>query len=212
LQIAVIGGGAALVLAGQLTLGALIAFLMLSARVTAPFIQIAALIGEGQEAALAVRTLRPILDHPPERLPAVQVGRPALTGALALRDLRYAYPGSPSVALDGIRIDVPAGSLLGVVGRSGSGKTTLTRLLQGIDQPQGGAILFDGQDARGIDLGHLRRHVGIVLQETVLFRGTLRENILAARLGAPAASACRASRNSSIACPGALRPSWARAG
>ena len=73
------------------------------------------------------------------------------------------------------------GQVIGVVGRSGSGKTTLTRLIQGIELPQGGGLQLDGVDIRQIDLAHLRRGIGVVLQENLLFRGTIRENIAAAR-------------------------------
>lgn len=181
MQVAVLGLGAGLVLSGEITVGTLVAFLMLSGRVTGPLVQIVGLINEWQEAALAVRTLRMVMDHPPERGPEVRPNTPQLRGAIRVEDLRFSYPGSSPPALDGISFEIAAGQVIGVVGRSGSGKTTLTRLLQGIGVPQSGRILYDGHDTRHIDLDHLRRSVGIVLQENVLFRGTLRENIALAR-------------------------------
>jgi ATP-binding cassette subfamily B protein len=71
--------------------------------------------------------------------------------------------------------------MIGIVGRSGSGKTTITRLMQGIQTAQQGLIKLDGTDIRHIDLSHLRRNIGVVLQDNILFRGTIRENIAAAR-------------------------------
>ncbi len=90
----------------------------------------------------------------------------------------------PSPALAGVSFTVPAGKILGVVGHSGSGKTTLTRLIQGINQAQGGVIRIDGVDIRNIDLTHLRSRIGVVLQDNFLFRGTVRENIALPRPGA----------------------------
>ena len=90
-----------------------------------------------------------------------------------------ASQGTP--ALDRISLDISPGQMIGVVGRSGSGKTTLTRLIQGIEVPQAGLIQIDGVDIRQIDLDHLRRSLGVVLQENLLFRGTIRDNIATAR-------------------------------
>ncbi len=84
-------------------------------------------------------------------------------------------------ALDRVSFKVDRGQMIGVVGRSGSGKTTLTRLIQGIHAAKDGLIKLDGTDIRHIDLPHLRRSIGVVLQENILFRGTVRENIAAAK-------------------------------
>jgi len=196
MQVAIIGAGAALALAGDLTVGSLVAFTMLAGRVTGPLVQIVGLVHEWQEARLAVATIRGMMDHPPERGPEARPARPALTGAIRIEDLRFTYPGTASPALDGVTVDIPPGLVIGVVGRSGSGKTTLTRLLQGIGAPQSGRILFDGIDLRHIDLEHLRRSVGVVLQDNLLFRGTLRSNIAAAR---PAATDDQIARAASLA-------------
>ncbi|SOC11604.1 peptidase domain-containing ABC transporter [Rhodobacter maris] len=181
MQVTLLGLGTGLVLQGEISVGTLVAFMMLSGRVTGPLVQIVGLINEWQEAALAVRTIRGMMDHPPERGPEVRPIKPQLTGAIRIEDLRFCYPGSSAPALDGLSLEIAAGQVIGVVGRSGSGKTTLTRLLQGIGSPQSGRILYNGEDIRHIDLDHLRRSVGIVLQENVLFRGSLRENISMAR-------------------------------
>lgn len=180
MQVAVIGLGAAQVLNGALSVGTLVAFMMLSGRVTGPLVQIVSLIHEWHEAKLAVRTLREVMDHPPERGPEARPARPPMTGAITLDAVCFTYPGGAALALDRVNLTIPPGQVVGIVGRSGSGKTTLTRLLQGIEVPQGGLIRIDGIDLRQIDLVHLRRKVGVVLQENNLFSGTLRDNIAAA--------------------------------
>ena len=181
MQVSIIGYGAALVLQGQITIGALVAFTMLAGRVTGPLVQIVALISEYQEAALSVRMLASVMDQKPERGTAARPARHKITGRLTLDQVSFTYPGTTTPALDRISLDVSPGQVIGIVGRSGSGKTTLTRLIQGIEVPQSGLIQIDGVDIRQIDLDHLRRNLGVVLQENLLFRGTIRENIATAR-------------------------------
>lgn len=180
MQITLIACGAVLVMEGEITTGTLVAFLMLAGRVTGPLVQIVALISEWQEAALSIKLLRGVLDHPSERGSAARPARPALTGALSFDQVSFTFPGANRPALDRICLTIPAGQVIGIVGRSGSGKTTLTRLIQGIETPQAGIIQLDGIDIRHIDLDHLRRSLGVVLQENLLFRGSIRDNIAAA--------------------------------
>ena len=194
MQISVLGLGATLVFEGQLTVGALVAFTMLSGRVTGPLVQIVALINEYQEAALSVRMLGTVMHAEPEAPPARRLSRPPIAGALAFDGVTFRYPGAATPALDRVSFTLHEGQVLGVVGRSGSGKTTLTRLIQGIHAPQEGLIRFGDADIRTIELDHLRRHVGVVLQENLLFRGTLRDNIAAARPGAPLPEVLEAAR------------------
>ena len=166
---------------GRLSIGALVAFTMLAGRVSGPLVQIVGLINEYQETALSVRMLATVMDHPPERDPRRQGVRPDVTGRLAFDQVTFRYPGATAAALDRVSFEVREGQVVGVVGRSGSGKTTLTRLIQGIQAAQEGAVRLDGVDIRHIDLAHLRRQVGVVLQDSFLFRGTIRENIAATR-------------------------------
>jgi ATP-binding cassette subfamily B protein len=180
MQVTVIGVGALLVFDGGLSIGALVAFLMLSGRVTGPLVQIVGLVSEYQEAALSVRMLAGVMDVPPERGPAARPARPMVQGHLTFDQVSFTYKGARSPALDRVSFDLSPGMVLGVMGRSGSGKTTLTRLIQGIEQPQSGLIQIDGVDIRHIDLAHLRRNVGVVLQENLLFTGSIRDNIAAA--------------------------------
>ena len=181
MQISVIGYGAALVLEGRLSTGALVAFVMLAGRVTGPLIQIVGLINEYQEAALSLRMLGGLLNQKPERGTTARPARHPIKGRVKFDAVGFTYPGAATPALKEISFEIVPGQVIGVVGRSGSGKTTLTRLVQGIEVPQTGLIQIDGVDIRQIDLDHLRGALGVVLQENLLFRGTIRDNICMAR-------------------------------
>ncbi len=177
MQIAILGIGALDVFDGRLSIGALVAFNMLSGRVSGPLVQIVALINEYQETALSVQMLGHVMNHPPERDERHQGLKPPITGELTFEQVGFRYPGAANPALDRISFHIKKGQMIGVVGRSGSGKTTVTRMVQGIHVPQEGMIKLGSVDLRHIDLTHLRRNVGVVLQESFLFRGTVRENI-----------------------------------
>ncbi|MGF1613240.1 MAG: peptidase domain-containing ABC transporter [Gammaproteobacteria bacterium] len=165
----------------SLTVGALIAFQIISGRVVSPLVQIVGLVNEYQETALSVRMLGEIMNRPPEGRAGPGGLRPQLGGEISFEDVTFRYPGASVAALDRARFKIRAGAVVGIVGRSGSGKTTLTKLIQGLYSVQEGIIRFDGTDAREIDLAHLRRQIGVVLQENFLFRGTVRENIAATK-------------------------------
>ena len=194
MQICVLGLGAIDVFDGQLSIGALIAFNMVAGRVTGPLIQIVGLINESQEARLAVEMLGTIMTQAPERDPARPGLKPEVVGRLVFEGVTYRYPGAATPALDAVSFAVEPGQVIGLVGRSGSGKTTVTRLIQAIQTQQDGAIRLDGIDLRQIDLPHLRTQIGVVLQENFLFRGTIRENIAAARPEASLAEIVEAAR------------------
>ncbi|MEO5379092.1 MAG: peptidase domain-containing ABC transporter [Magnetococcus sp. DMHC-6] len=177
LTVSVIYFGATDVFSKELTVGALVAFQMLAGRVVTPLVQIVALVQEYQETALSVSMLATVMNHPPER-PAGRAGlTPILRGRIELQQVSFRYGSSASPVVDRVNMNLPAGTLLGLVGRSGSGKSTLTKLIQGMYSIQEGIIRLDGVDLREIDLAHLRRQIGVVLQENFLFRGTVRENI-----------------------------------
>jgi ATP-binding cassette, subfamily B, bacterial HlyB/CyaB len=181
MQISVLGLGATDVFEGSLSIGALVAFNMISGRVTGPLIQIVGLINEYQETALAVKMLGIVMLHPAERDPNVQGTRPPITGKLEFIGVTFRYNNAASPALDNVSFEAQEGQVIGIVGRSGSGKTTVTRLIQGIQTAQEGMIRLSGVDIRHIDLPHLRGSIGVVLQENFLFRGTIRDNIAATR-------------------------------
>lgn len=194
MNVAVLSVGATQVFDDQMTLGALIAFNMLSNRVSGPLIQMVSLINDYQETALSVQMLGGIMNHEPERDPNFKGSKPAVSGRLDFDNTTFRYPGAAVAALDRVNFTVMPGEVIGVVGRSGSGKTTLTRMIQGIQVPTEGIIKLDGVDLRQIDLTHIRQNIGIVLQESFLFRGTIRQNISATNPRASAEEIVAAAR------------------
>ena len=181
LPIVIIVVGAQGVFDQTMTVGALIAFQMFAGRVTGPLIQIAGLINDYQQAAVSVRILGDVMNRPSEGRGGAGGLRPTLSGNISFDDVTFRYPGAQVPALDKTTFNIQAGTVIGVVGRSGSGKSTLTKIIQGLYPVGDGVVRFDGIDAREIELPHLRRQVGIVLQENFLFRGSVRDNISIAK-------------------------------
>ncbi|MYM85376.1 ATP-binding cassette domain-containing protein [Duganella sp. FT50W] len=173
--------GAADVFDSTLSVGALIAFQMLSGRVTQPLISIVGLVNEYQETALSVRMLGEVMNRAPEGRAGANGLRPVLDGEIKFDGVVFRYPGAQNLALNKATFTIEQGTVVGIVGRSGSGKTTLTKLIQGLYPLQEGLVRFDGIDAREIELSHLRRQIGVVLQENFLFRGTVRDNLSVTR-------------------------------
>ena len=181
LPVMIIIVGAADVFDNTLSVGAIIAFQMLSGRVTQPLISIVGLVNEYQETALSVRMLGEVMNRAPEGRPGANGLRPVLQGEIKFDNVVFRYPGAQNLALNKASFTIEQGMVIGIVGRSGSGKTTLTKLIQGLYPLQEGLIRFDGIDAREIELSHLRRQIGVVLQENFLFRGTVRQNLSATK-------------------------------
>jgi ATP-binding cassette subfamily B protein len=177
MTVSIIAVGAYAVFDQTLTVGALIAFNMLSGRVVSPLVQIVSLVHEYQEAALSVRMLGQVMNHPAEGLRESGGLEPQIKGRIEFEGVTFRYGSNSAPALNQVTFNLPAGKVVGVVGRSGSGKTTLTRLILGLYSAQEGVIRIDGIDSREINLAHLRSHVGVVLQDNFLFRGTVRENL-----------------------------------
>jgi ATP-binding cassette, subfamily B, bacterial HlyB/CyaB len=192
--VAIIAFGAADVFSGAMTVGALVAFQMLSGRVSGPLVQMVSLIHEFQETSLAVRMLGEVMNRAPEPGALSRGLRPVLRGQIEFDGVTFAYGGGAERALDRVSFRVPEGGVVGVVGRSGSGKTTVARLIQGLHQAQEGAVRIDGYNVRELDVAHLRRSVGIVPQETFLFKGSVRDNIGIARPDAPLEEIVEAAR------------------
>jgi subfamily B ATP-binding cassette protein HlyB/CyaB len=174
--------------------GGMFAFMMLSQRVSAPLVGLARLIEEWEEVAGSMAQAGEVLNRPLEVDAASGGLRPKFAGAVSFEDVTFTYSGTKLPALDRIAFAIPAGTMLGLVGRSGSGKSTITRLLQGINREYSGFIKIDGADLREINLRHLRSSFGVVLQENFLFRGSIRDNILAGRPGLTLEDAIRAAR------------------
>ena len=160
--------------------GALVAFSMLSMRLAAPLVKVANLQMDLAEVRAAISEVASIVNVPPEESRSNGL-RLAIKGEVTFNDVRFRYSAGAPFALDGVSFTVPAGTMLGVMGRSGSGKTTVTRLMQRLNTSYEGMIKVDGMDLREIDLMHLRTHIGVVPQENFLFSGTIRENISMAR-------------------------------
>ena len=174
--------------------GALFAFMMLSMRVAQPLAGLARLIENYEEVGAAISEAASVLNRPLEYDVLSRGLRPQLSGAIAFDDVSFTYGSTKIPALDRVTFAVPAGTMLGIVGRSGSGKSTLTRLLQGINRDYSGFLKIDGNDVREINLRHLRLSFGVVLQENFLFRGSICENIIAGRPGLTLIDAVRAAR------------------
>ncbi len=178
--VVVIWMGARLVFGDEITVGSLVAFQMISGRVSGPLVQLVSLIHAYQEAALSVRMLGSVMNRPVEE-GLGQGLRPEIQGSVEFEDVTFHYSPTLPPALDNFSLKIPAGKVIGLVGRSGSGKTTFTRLVQGMYRVQSGLIRIDGLDMRELDITHLRQNIGIVLQENFLFRGTIRDNIAMAK-------------------------------
>ena len=177
-----------------IAVGGLVAFMMLGSRVTQPLVGLARLIEDFEDVRASIGQVATVLNNPSETA-AMQGGlRPKFRGDVTFEGLTFTYPGSKLPALDNVSFDIPAGTMLGVVGRSGSGKSTITRLLQGINREYSGFLKIDGVELREINLTHLRRSFGVVLQDNFLFRGTVQDNITAGRPGLTLEDVIKASR------------------
>jgi ATP-binding cassette subfamily B protein len=194
MMVGIIGFGALAVFNNEMTIGALVAFNMLAGRVSGPLLQMVTMVHEYQEVALAVQMLGAVMNKKPEREGRRDGLRPDLSGKIEFENVSFRYGADGPPALDDISFTIPAGSMFGIVGRSGSGKTTLTRLIAGLYPVQDGLLRVDGFDARELDLAHVRKSLGIVLQENFLFRGTVRENIACAKRGATFEEIAQAAR------------------
>jgi len=176
--VAILYFGAKAVIAGDLTVGSLVAFNMLSGRVAAPILRLSQLWQDFQQVRISVERLGDVLNAPaePEYNPS-RASLPPIAGAIRFDKVRFRYRSDAPEALRGVSLDIAAGEMLGIVGPSGSGKSTLTKLVQRLYVPEQGRVLVDGVDLSLVDPPWLRRQVGVVLQENILFNRTVRENI-----------------------------------
>ena len=171
--------GAYLVLEGKLTLGELIAFRIIAGYVTNPLLRLSQLWQQFLETALSIERLGDILNHTEESPPEQQhnLPMPPVTGAVTYEDVDFSFSGNDQLQLKQVSVDITAGSFVGIVGQSGSGKSTMMKLLPRFYQPQSGRILIDGYDIAKVELYSLRRQLGVVPQNPLLFDGTIHENI-----------------------------------
>ncbi|OUI89123.1 ABC transporter ATP-binding protein [Acetobacter sp. DmW_043] len=192
--ILIVGAYLTLTSPGTVGIGALVAFMMLGGRVASPLVGLAKLMDDYTEVMTSLGEAASVLNQPTETVALTTGMRPAIKGALVFDGVNFTYPGATSLALKDVNFQIPAGTMLGLVGRSGSGKSTITRLLQGVSRSYTGYLRLDGIDLREINLTHLRRSFGVVLQDNFLFRGTIRENITAGRPGYTIDDVMRAAR------------------
>ncbi|MEI8250485.1 MAG: peptidase domain-containing ABC transporter [Synechococcus sp. ELA057] len=195
-QLLVLWVGASLVLQGQLTLGQLIAFRIISGYVTQPLLRLSSIWQNVQELRVSFERLADVIDTPLESDQADQgkILLPPIVGAVRFEGVSFSFqPGTPPV-LHAIDLDVPAGTFVGIVGQSGSGKSTLMKLLPRLYAPSSGRVLIDGYDIDKVELYSLRRQIGIVPQDPLLFSGTVAENIALTRPDADSEEIVRAAR------------------
>jgi ATP-binding cassette subfamily C protein LapB len=170
--------GVGLVTDESLTMGALIAASMLAGRCVAPLAQVAALTSRISQTRQSWKALDTLIARGRESDATEHaLRRPRLSGAIRFRNVSFRYPGSDVRALDNISLDIAPGERVAIIGRTGSGKSTLTRLILGLYAPQDGAVMVDDADIRQLHPDDLRRNIGAVLQDVMLFSGTIAENI-----------------------------------
>ncbi|MEO1209195.1 MAG: peptidase domain-containing ABC transporter [Cyanobacteria bacterium J06638_20] len=180
--------GAYLVLQQELTLGQLIAFRIIAGYVTSPLLRLAQLWQNFQEVGLSIERLSDIVDSAPEadEQDRNNIPMPPVKGAVTFENISFRFNPTGPLQLSNINLEFPPGLFVGIVGQSGSGKSTLMKLLPRLYDPEAGRILIDGYDINKVELYSLRQQIGIVPQDTLLFDGTVQENIA---LNAPDASA-----------------------
>jgi ATP-binding cassette subfamily C protein LapB len=177
-QVAAIFFGVYLIVDGQITQGALIGAVILGGRTMAPLSQLANTLSRVNGALTAYRNLAALIgnkygnssNHSP-------ISRPRLNGDIEFKNVSFKFEGSGQATINDISFKIPAGQKVALVGKMGSGKSTLSRLIAGILEPTSGAILIDGVDVRQIDQSDIRKNIGVMLQDSWLFSGSVRENI-----------------------------------
>ena len=179
--------GAMAVIDGELTVGALVAFNMIAVQAVQPVLRLSQIWQDFQQAQISIERLGDILNAAPEPAPLTRPAPPTPRGAIEFRNVSFRYQqGAPEV-LKNVSLVVRPGETLGVVGLSGSGKSTLSKLVQRLYLPGEGQVLMDGADLSQVDPAWLRSHIGVVLQENLLFNRTIHENIAFANPAMPRA-------------------------
>ena len=198
-SLVVVGVGIFLVMRNQLSLGSFIAFRILSGYITGPLVKMVQTWQQFEQSSAALRMVADVVDRPTEQseAEALNIPMPPLIGRVQFVDVVFRYSEDQDLILNGVNLEVPTGSFVGLVGGSGSGKSTLLKLLPRFYRPSEGRVLIDGLDINKVELYSLRRQIGVVPQDTVLFDGTIRDNLLLVKPDASAAELMAAAR---IAC------------
>jgi ATP-binding cassette, subfamily B, bacterial HlyB/CyaB len=179
--------GAKAVIDGELTVGALVAFNMIASQAIQPILRLSQIWQDFQQVQISIERLGDILNASPESSSATRLLPPTPRGAIEFARVSFRYrPGAPE-ALREISLAIRAGETIGIVGPSGSGKSTLTKLIQRLYLPSEGQVMLDGADLSHVDPAWLRSHIGVVLQENLLFNRTIHENIAFANPAMPRA-------------------------
>ncbi len=186
--------GAHLVMNNQLTVGQFVAFNMFAGRVSQPIMRMAQLWTDFQQTGISVARLGDILNTRTEVPPSSAAQLPPVKGRISLDGVTFRYRPEAAPVLHNLSLDIRPGEVIGIVGRSGSGKSTLTKLVQRLYTPESGRLLVDGIDISLIDAAQLRRQVGVVLQENLLFNRSMRENIAITDPAAPIEAVVRAAQ------------------
>lgn len=198
-QLVVIAVAIWLIIKGELSLASLFGFNILSGYIRQPLVQLVGTWQDFQFNTQALRMVADVVDRDTEqtREQASNIPLPPLQGRVQFVDVGFRFNDQGPMVLDGVDLEVPAGSFVGLVGGSGSGKSTLLKLLSRFYPPERGSVLIDGLDIGKVELYSLRRQIGVVPQDSLLFDGTIRENLLMVKPDATAAEMIRAAR---IAC------------
>ena len=163
---------------GTFSVGQLVAFRMLSGRVSGPVLRLVQLWQEYQQASLSVKRIGDIFNTAPEPiLNANQTAMPKINGKIIFDKVHFRYNPQGGEVIKGMSFEIEPGTIVGVVGRSGSGKSTISKLIQRLYIPEGGKISIDGMDISLVNPAMLRKQIGVVLQENFMFNGTVAENI-----------------------------------
>ncbi len=169
--------GAKAVIDGELSVGALVAFNMIASQAVQPILRLSQIWQDFQQVQISIDRLGDILNAVPEPAPLMRLAPPTPRGAIEFRDVSFCYRPGGAEVLKNISLTIKPGETIGVVGPSGSGKSTLTKLVQRLYLPTEGQVFLDGADLSKVDPAWLRSHIGVVLQENLLFNRTIHENI-----------------------------------
>lgn len=177
-QVAIVFFGVFLIMAGTISMGAMIAGVILTGRALAPLAQLAQTLTRINGARMSFRALDALMSAESERPDGKSwLSRGRLEGRITFEDVEFSYPDAAVETLKGINFTIAPGEKVAILGRNGSGKSTIARLIAGLYQPASGGVFADGTDIRQIDPADLRRNIGVMLQDTWLFSGSLRANI-----------------------------------
>ncbi len=176
-NIAIVAGGVYLAAEGEITMGAIIAAMILNGRVISPVSQLVGLLIRFDKTMLSLKNLDDVMKMPLEKEDKTYISRPNLKGEIILKNLNFSYKEQNHQTIKNLNLKINEGEKIAILGKIGSGKSTLLKLIMNLYEPTNGSVLIDGVDTRQIDPIDLRHAVGCVPQEPFLFMGTIKDNI-----------------------------------